>query len=195
MNFNHFKTLICVLCLFLLAACSSTQSVNNLAERTAANAGIISAQLNMLAQDSSQLADLRAANIAQLHASNTALRASYNYDLALTKKSGGQANLNLIDDLEEWHEKVNDIFEAADNAEEERKKAILDTQTKLVTKSEALTEIAQSLAALAKEESSVQRAIFLAGFARQLQTEIDKQLEQSNESSTLAKKLLGELKE
>ena len=112
----------------------------------------------------------------------------------MTKKSGGQTNLNLIGDIEEWHKKVNDIFKAADSAEEKQKKAILSTQTKLDTKSEALAEIAQSLAALAKEESSVQRAIFLAGFAKQLQKEIDKQLEQSNESSTLAKKLLGELK-
>ena len=194
MNLNHIKTFVCVLCLSILAACSSTQPVNNLAERTAANAGIISAQLNMLAQDSRQLSELRAANISQLHSSNTALRASYNYDLALTKKSGRQSNLSIIGKLEDWHDEVNGIFKVADSAEKDRNKAILDTQTKLNTKSEALADIANALAALAKEESSTQRAIFLGGFARQLQKELDTQLNQSNKSSEHAKALLGDLK-
>ena len=92
MNSNCYAVLVSTLCFSILLGCSTPQSVRSLAERTAANAGVISAQLTRLAQESRQLADLRAANIAQLHAANTALRASYNYDLALTMKSGAQTS-------------------------------------------------------------------------------------------------------
>jgi len=194
MNSNRDVALAWILCLSVLSACSTPRAVRNMAERTATNAGVISAQLNRVAQESRQLADLRAANIAQLHAANTALRASYNYDLALTKKSGAETNLDLIPQLEAWLTKVEEIFKASDNAEKERKTAILATQTKLDTKSEALAEIAQALATLAREESTAERASFLAGFAKQLAKEFDTQLEQSNKSSTHAKELLNELK-
>jgi hypothetical protein len=194
MNSNRDVALAWILCLSVLSACSTPRAVRNLAERTATNAGVISAQLNRVAQESKQLADLRAANVAQLHAANTALRASYNYDLALTKKSGAETNLDLIPRLEGWLTEVEEIFKASDNAEKERKAAILATQTKLDTKSEALAEIAQALATLAREESMAERASFLAGFAKQLAKEFDTQLEQSNKSSTHAKELLNELK-
>ena len=194
MNTKRYAALACTLCLSVLSACATPQPVRNLAERTATNAGVLSAQLNRLAQESGQLAELRAANIARLHAANTALRVSYNYDLALTKKSGAQTNLDLIPQLEAWLKEVDGIFKASDDAEKERKAAILATQTKLDTKSAGLGEIAQALATLAKEESVPQRASFLAGFAKELKEEIDTQLDQSNKSATHAKKLLDELK-
>lgn len=208
MSSRHYLALSRVLCLSFLAACSYTRPVQNLlpsyspsqpvqdlAEKTAANAGVISAQLNSLAQESRQLGDLRAANIAQLHAANTRLRASYNYDLALTKKSGEQTDLNLIPELEKWLKEVEAIFAAADHAEKERKAAILATQTELDTKSEALAEVAQALATLAKEESATHRVKFLAGYAKELKGEIDARLKQNDKSATNAKKLLEGLKD
>jgi hypothetical protein len=183
-------------CLFFsfLSSCSTQRPVRDLAERTAANAGVISAQLGMLAQESSDLADQRAANVSRLHAANAQLRANYNYDVALTKRSGGQSNLNLIGLLESWGKEVDDIFKAAGDAERERKAAILATQKALDPKSESLGQIAQALATLAHEESGAQRATFLAGYARELAGEIKIQLEQSNKSSTAAKKLLADVK-
>ncbi len=194
MKTNHYAVSACALCLFFLSACSTPQPVRDLAERTAANVGVINRQLAALDQESRQLAELRAANISRLHAANTALRASYNYDTALAKKSGAQTGLDLIPKLEEWLKDVNEIFKAAYGAEKERKEAILATQTKLDTKSAALSEIAQTLATLAKKESVAQRASFLAGYAENLCKEIDTQLQQSNESATNAKKLLDTLK-
>lgn len=178
----------------LLPACSAHRPVRDLAEKTAANAGIISAQLKRLSQESSELADLRATNIARLHAANAQLRASYNYDVALTKRSGGQSNLNLINLLETWGKEVEEIFKAAGNAEKDRKAAILSTQTALDPKFESLAQVAQALATLAKEESSEDRARFLAGYARELDAELKTQLEQNNRSAVEAKKLLGRVK-
>src|SRR5262245_61052725 len=148
----------------------------------------------MLAQDSRDLADLRATNISRLHAANTQLRANYNYDVALTKRSGGQANLSLISLLETWGKEVEEIFKVANEAEEERKTAILATQAALDPKSESLGQIAQALATLARDDSSGHRAKVLAGYARELAAEIKMQLDQSNASAVAAKKLLGGVK-
>jgi hypothetical protein len=178
----------------VLSACATEQPVRNLAERTAANAGVISAQLKRLNHESSEVAELRATNIATLHAANAQLRANYNYDMALTKRSGGQSNLNLINLLETWGKEIDEIFKVAENAEKERKAAILSTQRALDPKSESLAQVAQALATLAKEESSEDRARFLAGYARQLDAETKTQLELNNRSATEAKKLLGQVK-
>ena len=184
---------LCLLLSFLLS-CSMQRPASQLAERTAANAGVVSAQLNMLAQDSQNLADLRATNISRLHAANAQLRANYNYDVALTKRSGGQGNVSLINLLETWGKEVEEIFKAANEAEKERKTAILATQAALDPKSESLGQIAQALATLAREDSSADRAKFLAGYARELAAEIKMQLDQSNASAMAAKKLLGDVK-
>ena len=135
---------IALLCLAGLSACSTGQAAQRLAENTGANAGIVGAHLRMLAQDSSDLADQRAANVAALHAANARRRASYNYDVALTKRSGGAENLELIKELEAWGKEIDGIFKAAENAEKERKAAVLATQTALDSKSEALAQIGRA---------------------------------------------------
>jgi cytochrome c551/c552 len=180
-----------------LSACSSGAPARLLAEKTAANVGVIGAHLNTLSLESGKLAELRAANIARLHAANTQLRASYNYDIALTRRSGGEgaAHLDLISQLERWGKEIENIFAAAENAEKERKAAVLASQTKLDTKSESLGRIAQALATLAKEETNAERARFLAGYAKEIDKEMKARLEQDDKSATEAKKLLGKIKD
>jgi hypothetical protein len=184
-----------LLALAALSACATSRPPQDLAERTAANVGVIGSHLKRLSQDSSDLADLRATNVATLHAANAKRRAAYNYDLALTRKSGGDANLDLIPQLEAWSKEVDAVFKAADNAEKERKEAILGTQTSLDTRSEALAQIAEALAALAKSDSVADRARFLAGYAGQLRKEIDDRLARSDRSATEASHLLTDVKD
>jgi len=183
-----------LLILSFLPACASGKPARLLAEKTAANAGVLSAHLDRLSLESGKLAELRAANIARLHAANTQLRASYNYDIALTKRSGGGAHLDLITQLEAWGKEVAEIFRAAENAEKERKAAILAAQTKLDNKSESLARIAQTLATLAQEETGAERAEFLAGYAQELAGEIKTHLDQENKSASEANKLLNKVK-
>lgn len=184
-----------VLCVAALSGCASSRAPEQLAERTAANVGVIGANLKQLGHDGAELADLRATNVATLHAANAKRRAAYNYDLALTKRSGGSANLDLIDQLEAWGQEVDTIFKAADNAEKERKAAVLGTQTALDTRSEALAQIAEALAALARDDSVADRARFLGAYAGQLRKELDERLAQSDKSATEAKQLLNDVKD
>jgi hypothetical protein len=178
-----------------LAACATGRAPEELAERTAANVGVVASHHKRLDQDSRNLADLRATNVATLHAANARRRAAYNYDVALTKQSGGQAELDLIPQIEAWGKEVDAIFKAADNAEQERKATVLGTQTSIDTKSETLAQVAEALAALARDESIADRARFLSAYAGQLRKEIDDRLAQSDKSATEAKLLLDDVKD
>ena len=196
MNTQHIVTsFLSVLIIGLLNGCESTIQVRTLADKTAANIGTISVHLRHLTENSRDIAEKRAANISRLHAANAELRARYEYDVALTKKTGGSSNLRLIDDIEGWRKEVDTIFDKAKDAEAERKKAVLTTQKKLDTKSKALAEIAQALATLAQEEKPKDRIRFLTGYSKSLKAELDVALEKDNETAQAAKKLIDETKE
>jgi len=178
-----------------LSGCANQRPVQVLAERTAANAGVVSSQLRRLSAESSELAERRASNIARLHAANVQRRAAYNYDVALTKKSGGQANLALIDDIQAWGKQVDEIFKGAETAEKDRKAEILAGQTTLDTRSEALARLAQALATLAKGDDTRDRLRFLAGYAKRLANEVEAQLAQDTQSAKEANRLLTDVQD
>lgn len=181
---------LCILLAGLLAACTTPSEVRKLADKTAANVGMISVQLQRLERNSRDIAEFRAANIAQLHAANTELRARYEYDVELTKKASGEEFLGLIDQIRVWAEKVQEIFAKGQNADAELKTQILATQTKLDTQSKALAEIAQALATLAKEDKLSDRVRFLKGYAKDLKKELDTALEADDETAKAAKELI-----
>ena len=174
----------------LLAACATPPEVRELADKTAANVGTISTHLRRLDQNSREIAEFRASNIAQLHAANTELRARYEYDVELTKKASGEGFVTLIEQVKGWSEKVQAIFAKGRNADATLKEQVLSTQTSLDTKSKALTEIAQSLATLAKEDTVSDRVRFLKGYAQDLKKELDAAIEADNKSAAAAKDLI-----
>ncbi len=195
---RHHPTMIraaAAVSLIALAACAAPSAeVRELAEKTAANVGTLSVQLDRLQQNSREVAELRADNIARLHEANARLRARYEIDVELTKKTGDGGNLNLIKNVTAWRDKINAIMAKADGARAKKKKEILDGQTTLDSKKKALTGIAQALAALAKEDKPGDRVRFLKGFAKELQGELDKALEADTESAQAAKALLQKAK-
>ena len=194
MKSNMATLLLSVLLGGLLVACTTPSEVRDLADKTAANVGTISAHLRQLGQNSEEIATLRADNISRLHAVNTEMRARFEYDVELTKKASGQGFQTLIDQIKVWGDKVKEIFDKAKDTEAKRKQATLTTQTSLGDKSKALAEIAQALAALAQEEKPADRLRFLKGYAKDLKKELDTALEADNDSAKAAKKLLEEAK-
>jgi hypothetical protein len=181
---------LCLVLAGLLAACATPPEVRELADKTAANVGTISAHLRRLDQNSREIAEFRADNIAQLHAANTELRAQYEYDVELTKEASGAGFLALIDKIKAWAEKVEAIFAKGQNSDAALKARILDTQMKLDAKSKALAEIAQSLATLAKEDKVSDRVRFLKGYAQDLKKELDTAIDADDKSADAAKKLI-----
>lgn len=187
---NAIGTLFFPLMVGVVTGCTSSVEVRELADKTAANVGTISVHLQRLAHNSREVADLRAANISRLHAANARLRARYEYDLELTRMSGGEENLRLIPRIEAWKTRVEEIFEKAKGVEADRKKQILDGQARLDIKSKALSEIAQALSVMAQEDKPADRVRFLIGYAQDLKSELDKALAADDKAAKAAKELL-----
>ena len=177
----------------VLCACATPDSVHELAETTSANVGVLGTRLKQLADESNRLYANRTENVAHLHAVNARSRANYSYDLALTKKSGDQADLDLIKELEAWVQEVDQIFASAATAEKERRESLLAGQAKIDTKSQALQKIAETLSALAKEESRAERLRMLRKFASEVRDDVQKDLDSGTDSAKSAKQLLDKV--
>jgi hypothetical protein len=175
----------------LLAGCAAApDAVNQLAERSGANAGVLGTQLAKLDADSKEVAQLRAQNIARLHLVNLELRAHYNLDLALTRKAGQASDLALIDVLKGWHKEVEEIYKGLDEVEAARKAEILARMSKLDTKAAALKAVADRLARLGELDKPEDRARFLAGFVKEARTDLKKELEKDDHAAKGAKALI-----
>lgn len=176
----------------LLWGCGTPTAVRDLAEKTAANTSFVSTQLNLLAQDARLLAELRAANMARLHAATVEVQVRSTFDEALIEKSGG--SLSLLRDLTAWSTKIRTMFETAANAESERKKLILKTQVPLDTPTKELGKVAEALADLAKDDNTKTRAKFIAAFIKQVVKEVKAKKEQSEKAMANVKDGLNKKK-
>ena len=170
----------------LVWGCGTPTEVRDLAEKTAANTSFVSTQLNLLAQDARLLAELRAANMARLHAATVEVQVRSTFDEALIEKSGG-SSLNLLRDLAAWSTEIRTMFETAANAESERKELILNTQVPLDTPTKELGKVAEALADLAKDDNTKTRAKFIAAFIKQVVKEVKAKKEQSEKAMANAK--------
>jgi hypothetical protein len=125
-----------------------------------------------------------------MHAVNEQSRARYLYDLALTEKSGDKKDLDLKKELETWKAEIDKIFAAAAGAEQQRRDALLAGEVKIDTKAQSLQKIAESLSALAKEESREERVRALRKFASEVRNDVKKELDSGTASANAAKSLL-----
>jgi hypothetical protein len=192
MSHKHVAFLAALAC---FAGCASTpEPVLELAEKSSANVGVVSARLRQLSDQSGALYANRAANISHLHAVNATQRAHLEYDLALTRKVGQEADLALMKDLQDWTAEVDRIFSESAGAEKARREELLVARASIDTRTQALDKVAQTLSALAQKESAGDRARLMAAFALEVRDDVKKQLDDGSNASAAAKALLDQLK-
>ena len=115
-----------------LGACSTPPVVLDLSEKTAASTAVLQRSLAELSQNSRRITELRAANIARLHAANSAVRARNELDRELLKKTGDSSVPRHVKLLEQWSKKVEEIdSEAKVAAVRTRLEAVGVTQPRL----------------------------------------------------------------
>jgi hypothetical protein len=193
MTSHHRISAIAVLA--CLGGCASTpEPVLALAEKSSATAGVVGARLRQLAQASDALYARRAASVAHLHAVNAAQRASLEYDLALTRKVGQDAELTQMKELQAWTAEVDKLFASAAGAEKSRREELAAAQVKIDTGAQALQQVAQTLTSLAQKESAGERAKLMAAFASEVRDDVKRQLDDGTKSAAAAKALLDQLK-
>jgi outer membrane murein-binding lipoprotein Lpp len=183
-----------VIAALVLSGCATPAPVLDLADKTSANVGIVSAQLRQLAVQSDKLYASRAQNVSRLQATNASSRAALAFDKALTEKVGQKADLDLIHDLQDWGKQVDDIFASAAGVEMEKQDAILARQVKIDAKSKALQDVAGKLSTLAAKESVTDRLLMIGSFSSAVRDDVSKGLEDGSGSAAEAKILLDHLK-
>jgi hypothetical protein len=189
---------MCKLCVAAACAvsvgCTTPQPVLDLADKTSANVGIVSARLRQIAAESNRLYVSRTDRIVRMQNDNTDIRARLAYDKALTTKVGDRADLELIDDLQGWVKQVDEIYAQAADADKQRRDALLARQTKIDAKSPQLQKVAETLSALAKEDSTADRVKFLKTFVVEVRDDTRTNLKDGSESAKAAQDLLDKIR-
>ena len=193
MNTRFVASAVAVLC-SILYGCGTPPEVGELAEATSANVSTIGAQLEIVSRESKRLAELRAQNVARLSGVNANFRARYRYYVALTRKSGEGADLDLIAALEAWSKEVEAIYAETRDVEGRRREAILSQQLTIDTKGRELRALAESLSGLARGRSAGERGKFLVGFIDEVNDDLKAKLKDGSEASERAKLLIEKTK-
>lgn len=190
-----FRVLVSIVAAVLLTACASqTNAVDELANKTDANVGLLSAQLRQMVRDNDELYDWRVANIAREARVTAQVRARFAGDLWLTKKVGDSSDLSLMEELEDWLRQADELATSVEDADKVRRAELAAAKQKIDAKTEPLGKVSSALSALAKRESAQERAKFMASFGKEVRDDVKKQLDDGAESSNAAKALLDHIK-
>ena len=174
-----------------LAACASSSEVRQLAEKTAANTSTLAAAIESMSQQSRRLAERRAANAARLAAATARVNARVELDRALLRQSGEGGLLDTAATFKSWSEKVRAINAAGVLDEAALIRSILTHRSDIESRSKALSELAEILAALAKKESKKGRAKFLLNFGKEVYKQVKEKRKEADAAIKKGEKALA----
>lgn len=174
-----------------LGACSTPPVVLDLSEKTAASTAVLQRSLAELSQNSRRITELRAANIARLHAANSAVRARNELDRELLKKTGDSSVPRHVKLLEQWSKKVEEIDSEAKVDQAAFVEQVLEARIDMQTRRAELSKVAKILAGLANEQPIKSRAKFFAGYVSEVADAVEKQREESEAAAKKAQERLN----
>lgn len=179
----------------LLTGCANRpDAVYELANKTDANVGLLTQQLHQIASDSSELYGKRVDNIARQAHVTSAGRAKLDADLWLTKKVGDGDDLVVMNDLKESLKLFSDAAASVESADKARRDQLAAARVKIDEITEPLGKVTSALTALAKQESTQERAKIVVAFGKEVREDVKKQLDDGSSSSNAAKALIDKIK-
>ena len=181
-------------CSLVGTGCATPPEIHDLAEKTAANVGIVSARMAQLSDESKRLYENRTDAVIRLKEANARIRADYLYDVALVKKTGEADDLDLVTQVADWGKEVDDIYAKAAEGIQQKREALTAARADIDAKTPALQKIAQTLSALAKQESTADRAKALRSFAVELRDDMKQQLDSGSQSAQDARALIDHVR-
>lgn len=181
-----------------LAACQTPPAVYDLAEKTSANTGVFQHRLADLSAGSRALAGQRADLIVSMEAFNVELDGFIKRELYMRQQSASSADWAKIDALMKKLATLRDeiirIETMAKIAQQDRRQEIVSGQSDLNVNAAAMREAATALNALAKAESSEERARFIGGFLKNVRDEVNAALKKDDKSAQAANTLVNKIK-
>jgi outer membrane murein-binding lipoprotein Lpp len=159
--------------ILLVAGCATPAPVVQLAERTSGSVSLVNTQLEMLAQDSRRLAELRAANIGRLQADMSEVKLRYDIDLEVMQRTGETSRIDQAKTLRDFVQKLATLREESGRAAREREARVIARYQTLAVPAQQLNQIASELAVLGKDEDLKTRVKFLSGYAESVAAEVE----------------------
>lgn len=169
------------------AGCATPAPVLQLAERTSGNVSLVNTQLEILAQDSRRLAEVRAANIGRLQADMSEVKLRYDIDLEVMQRTGETSRIDQAKALREFVQKLAKLREESSRAAREREARIIARYQALAVPAQQLNQIASELAVLGKDEDLKARVKFLSGYAESVAAEVKARQKEKEQATDKAK--------
>jgi hypothetical protein len=173
--------------LVLGAGCATAGPAQRLAERTSGNISLLNTQLDLLAQDSRRLAEVRAANIGRLQADISDVRLRYLIDIEILQRIGEASKIEQAKGIREFIEKLAKLRQEATKAAREREARVIARYQALVVPAQQLNQLASELAVLGREEDLKTRSAFLLAFVQSVASEVKTQQKAKEQSVDKAK--------
>ena len=197
--FNAIRcTFICVSGALFLLGCHTPPAVYELAEKSSANAGVFQHHLGDLADASRALAGERADLIVSMESFNARLDGFIKREIYMRQQSNKPGDWSGIDALMKKLTALRDdivrIEQASRIAEQDRRQEILAKRTDLNTNAAAMRDASNALNALAKRESTAERARFIGRFLQDVRDDARAALEKADKTSQDAKVLIDKIK-
>lgn len=149
--------------LTLMSGCGTPTPVRSLATSTAAQTTQVSAQLKGLGKQNRQLAEMRAATVANLRTANREVAARHRLDVALLASTENETNERRVA-LLKWMDETQEIFASERVDTEQIRSDVLSTQSTAADRTSELGRVAKALATLGKEDDTSTRAKFLIDY-------------------------------
>lgn len=169
------------------AGCATPAPVLQLAERTSGNVSLVNTQLEILAQDSRRLAEVRAANIGRLQADMSEVKLRYDIDLEVMQRTGETSRIDQAKTLREFVQKLAKLREESARAAREREARIIARYQALAVPAQQLNQLASELAVLGKDEGLKARVKFLSGYAESVAAEVKARQKEKEQATDKAK--------
>jgi outer membrane murein-binding lipoprotein Lpp len=154
------------------AGCATPAPVLQLAERTSGNVSLVNTQLEMLAQESRRIAEVRAANIGRLQGDMSEVKLRYDIDLEVMQQAGEASRIDQAKTLREFVLKLAKLQEESARAAREREARVIARYQALTVPAQQLNQLASELAVLGKDEDLKARVKFLSGYVESVAAEV-----------------------
>lgn len=192
------RTVVWLLCGGILGGCQTPGAVYELADKTSANAGIFQQHLGEMAVQSKAFAGRRADHIATMDAFNADLDSYLKRELYMRQKAAAAGDWPKIEALMKELTSLRDELVAIENganfAQQERRANVLALYSDLSTFQTPMRDAANSLNALAKQESGAERAAFLGKFLVDVRKSLSESLAGNDAAAKAAQALLDKIK-
>jgi hypothetical protein len=184
---RHTRPALPVVALLLGVGCATPAPVLQLAERTSGNVSLVNTQLEMLAQDSRRLAEVRAANIGRLQADMSEVKLRYEIDIEVVQRTGETPRIDQAKSLREFVNKLAKLREESARAARDREARVIARHQALAVPAQQLNQIASELSVLGKEEDLEARVKFLSSFVESVASEVKARQNEKGEAVDKAK--------